>query len=162
MVTEGPGGARRLQFRRSWPDPIADVWAALTEPERLARWIGTYDGERGAGGAGTFTMTQEAEPVGEAMVIVECEPPRRLVVEWTAEEHWRVELDLDVEDGRTVLVFTQAFATADAVGDVATGWHWYLEKFEAELTGGQQPADWDAFLADVGPGYTRPEPGSTL
>ena len=30
----------------SWPDPIDDVWAALTEPDRLARWIGVYDGER--------------------------------------------------------------------------------------------------------------------
>ena len=24
-VTAGPGGTRRLEFRRSWPDPIEDV-----------------------------------------------------------------------------------------------------------------------------------------
>jgi hypothetical protein len=104
-------------------------------------------------------MTQEAEPAREAVTIVECDPPRRLVLEWTAEAQWRVELDLAVERDRTVLLFTQVFATADAVGDVATGWHWYLDKFEAELVGRPQPADWDAFLAEVGPGYGRSATG---
>ena len=153
VITEQPGGGRQLQFRRSWPDPIDDVWAALTEPERLARWIGRYDGERGAGGVGTFTMTHEAEPVSEAFAVVECDPPRRLVVEWTAEMDFRVELDLAVEDGRTVLLFTQVYRPGVDVGDYAAGWHWYLDKFEAELVGGPQPADWDAFFAEVGPGY---------
>jgi len=32
-VTEVPEGVQ-VQFRRSWPDPIQDVWAALTEPDR--------------------------------------------------------------------------------------------------------------------------------
>lgn len=155
-VTEEPGGGRRLRFRRSWPDPIEDVWAALTDNERTARWIGTYEGERGTGGVGTFTMTHEEQPAAEAVTIVECDPPRRLVLEWAAEEHWRVDLELTARDGRTELVFTQVFVTADAVADVATGWHWYLDKLEAEVTGRAQPADWDAFLAEVGGGYGRP------
>ena len=153
VVTEEPGGGRRLEFRRSWPDPIEDVWSALTENDRLARWIGTYDGPRRVGASGTFTMTHEAEPASEAVTIVECDPPRRLVLEWTAEVQWRVGLDLSVEDGRTVLVFTQVFTTPDAVADVATGWHWYLDKLDAAVTGHPQPADWDTFLAEVGPAY---------
>ena len=28
---------------RTFPAPIEDVWAAVTEPERLERWIGTLD-----------------------------------------------------------------------------------------------------------------------
>ncbi len=156
VVTEEPGGGRRLEFRRSWPDPIEDVWSALTDNERLARWIGTYDGPRGAGAEGTFTMTQEAEPAREAVTIVECDPPHRLVLEWTGEQRWRVGLDLSEVGGRTVLVFTQVLATADGAGDVATGWHWYLDKLEAELTGRAQPAHWDAFLAEVGPRYRQP------
>ena len=153
-VTDGPGGTRRLEFRRSWPDPIEDVWSALTEPDRLARWIGTYDGGRGTGGTGTFTMTHESEPAGEAMTIVECDPPRRLVLAWDGQENWRVDLDLSEEGGRTVLRFAQVFVTTEEVPDVAAGWHWYLDKFEAELTGRPQPGDWDAFLAEVGPAYS--------
>jgi uncharacterized protein YndB with AHSA1/START domain len=156
VVTPEPDGGRRLVFRRSWPDPIDDVWSALTENDRLARWIGTYDGERGSGATGTFTMTHELEAGdGMPMTIVECEPPRRLVLQWPDPLSWRVELDLTVEDGRTVLLFTQVLATADGQADIATGWHWYLDKLDAELTGRPQlqATEWDTFLAEVGPAY---------
>ena len=158
VVTTDDDGRQRLEFRRSWPDPIEDVWAALTEPDRLARWIGTYDGARGPGGTGTFTMThEEGEHGGEAMTIRECDPPRRLVVEWVQQgtEEWSVALDLWTEDGRTVLRFLQVFPAGADVTDFAMGWHWYLEKLGAELTGDPAPGDWDAFLADVGPAYGR-------
>jgi hypothetical protein len=98
-------------------------------------------------------MTHEDEPAGEPMTIVECDPPRRLVVHWPGEEDWRVALDLAVEDGRTVLAFTQVFPPGTDTGDVATGWHWYLDKLDAVVTGRPRPADWDAFLAEVGPAY---------
>jgi uncharacterized protein YndB with AHSA1/START domain len=154
VVTEVAEGVR-LQFRRSWPDPVEDVWAALTEPDRMLRWIGSYDGERRAGGAGTFTMTHEEQPVGEPMRIVECDAPRRLVVEWQSEEAWRVQLDLAEEDGRTVLLFTQLFPAGTEVTDYVLGWHWYLDKFAAEVSGGTPPAHWDDFYAQVGPAYGR-------
>jgi uncharacterized protein YndB with AHSA1/START domain len=105
------------------------------------------------GGTGTFTMTQEDEPVGEPMRIAECEAPRRLVVEWATAEAWRVELDLVTEGGRTVLLFTQLFAPGTAVTDYVLGWHWYLDKFDATVSGRPAPADWDAFLAATGPAY---------
>jgi uncharacterized protein YndB with AHSA1/START domain len=152
-ISERPDGGRSLRFRRSWPDPIEDVWAALTEPERLARWIGSYEGERGAGGTGTFRMTFEGEGPGQPVTIQECDPPRRLVLDWSAEEAWHVELDLSHDGERTTLVFTQDFRSDQGVSDIATGWHWYLDKFDAEVSGRAQPADWDAFLAEVGPGY---------
>ncbi|RFU23100.1 SRPBCC domain-containing protein [Geodermatophilus marinus] len=154
-VTELPDGRRRLEFRRSWPDPVEDVWSALTEPERTVRWIGTYDGQRVVGGVGTFTMTQELEPASEEVRIVECEPPRRLVVEWVGQGDWRVELDLVREDGRTVLTFRQDFAAGADVADVAGGWHWYLDKLDAEVTGGDGPGEWEPFWAAVGPLYGR-------
>lgn len=155
VVTRLDDGRQRLEFRRSWPDPVEDVWAALTEPDRLARWLGTYEGERAVGATGTFTMTQEAEPVGEQMTIVVCDPPRRLAVEWVQEDTdaWRVDLELSTEQGRTVLRFVQVFGADADVTDFALGWHWYLEKLEAETGAGSAPGDWDAFLARVGPSY---------
>ena len=83
-------------------------------------------------------MTQEeGEHAGEPTTIVECDPPRRLVVEWVQEDadDWRVDLDLWVEDGRTVLRFVQLFPAGADVTDMAMGWHWYLDKLDAEVVG---------------------------
>ena len=155
VVTTEADGRQRLEFHRSWPDPIEDVWSALTEPDRTVRWIGTYDGERAPGGTGTFTMTHEQEPVGEPMRIAECDPPRRLVLEWVGQEDWALEVDLWSEDGRTVLRFRQVFAAGVDVTDFAMGWHWYLDKFDNEVGGRPAPGDWDDFLAEAGPAYGR-------
>jgi len=157
VVTRLDDGRQRLEFRREWPDPVDDVWAALTEPDRMARWIGTYEGERAVGGTGTFTMTHEEQPVGEPMRIVECDPPRRLVVEWVQQDTdaWRVDLDLTTEGDRTVLRFVQVFGADADVTDFALGWHWYLDKFGAAVAGSPVPAEWGAFLAEVGPAYGR-------
>ena len=155
-VTAEADGRQLLEFRRSWPDPIDDVWSAVTEPERLARWIGRYEGERAPGGEGLFFMTHEGvdEPAGSPATIVECAPPRRLVVDTTGPgEIWRLELDLVAEAGRTVLVFRQRFAPGFEVADVAGGWHWYLDKLDTEISGRPGPADWETFWAEVGPGY---------
>jgi uncharacterized protein YndB with AHSA1/START domain len=159
VVTTEDDGRQRLEFRRSWPDPIEDVWSALTEPDRLGRWIGVYEGERRVGGSGTFAMTQEeGEHAGSPTTIVECDPPRRLVIEWVQPDSdaWRVDLDLWVEGGRTVLRFVQIFPAGADVTDMAMGWHWYLDKLDTEVSGRPQPADWHAFIAEVGPAYGRP------
>ena len=153
VVNTGPDGRQLLEFRRSWPDPIEEVWSALTEPDRLARWIGTYDGERAPGGRGTFTMTHEQESVGEPMGIVECDPPRRLVVEWVGQEDWRLEVDLSGEHDRTVLRFRQSFAPGTQVAEFAAGWHWYLDRFDAAVRGSAEPPAWEDFLARSGPVY---------
>ncbi len=157
VVTTEDDGRQRLEFRRSWPDGPDEVWAALTGPDRLPRWIGTYEGERAPGGRGSFTMTHESEPASEEVTIVECDPPRRLVVEWVqaGAEGWRVELDLTVESGRTTLHFVQVFPAGTDVADFALGWHWYLDKLDAEVGGRPVPPDWDAFLAATGPDYGR-------
>ena len=153
-ISTDPDGRRRLVFRRSWPDPVADVWAALTEPERSVRWIGRYDGERGTGAEGVFTMTAEEGAPAEAVRIEECAPPHRLVLRWLDGMGWRIELDLAETGGTTTLTFTQVFPARTDVAEFATGWHWYLDRLDATLTGAAVPADWDSFLADVGPVYT--------
>ncbi len=147
------GGRTRLEFRRTWPDDADDVWAALTDPRRTARWIGTYEGERGNGATGVFTMTAEDGAPSERLTIVECIEPHRLVLDFPDNDDWRVELDLVAQRGGTTLIFVQRFGEQAAVPDVATGWHWYLDRLDAEISGTEPPGDWDAFVAEVGPRY---------
>ena len=152
-VTEEPDGRWRLEFRRTWPDDADDVWAALTDPDRTGRWIGTYDGERRNGATGSFTMTSEDGAPSEPLTIIECIEPHRLVLDLA--NGWRVELDLVAQRGGTTLIFVQRLDDPAAVQDVATGWHWYLDRLDAEVSGTEPPGDWGTFLAEVGPRYGR-------
>lgn len=150
---EPEDGGRRLEFRRTWPVPADEVWTALTDPTRTVRWIGRYEGERAAGASGSFTMTFEGEAPAEPLTIVECAEFHRLVLEWPDQAGWRVELDLVSQRGGSTLIFVQRFADPAAVPDVATGWHWYLDRLDAEISGTDPPSEWDAFVAEVGPHY---------
>jgi uncharacterized protein YndB with AHSA1/START domain len=152
-VVPDDDGQARLEFRRTWPVPADEVWGALTDPERSVRWIGRYEGERAPGATGHFTMAFEGEGPAQPITIAECSEERRLVLEWPEPLGWRVELDLVAQRGGTTLIFVQRLPDPAAVPDVAAGWHWYLDKLDAEISGTTGPADWDAFLAEVGPHY---------
>ncbi|MET0837310.1 MAG: SRPBCC domain-containing protein, partial [Marmoricola sp.] len=96
-----------LTITREFRAPIEDVWAAVTESDRLARWIGTYTGDPASGRVG-FVMTAEGATEPSEMEIRECDPPRVLrVTSHVGEERWHLDLVLEEHDGTTVLTFTQ-------------------------------------------------------
>jgi uncharacterized protein YndB with AHSA1/START domain len=142
-------------FRREFRAPIDDVWAAVTEPERLERWIGTWSGDP-ASGVVEFRMTAEGEDApAEPHRIVVCEPPRRLVTESSSpldETVWRLELDLSERDGVTTLTFAQVVGDGVPVESVGPGWDYYLDRLVAAQAGrGVGEVVWDDYypaLAD--------------
>lgn len=162
VVPEGEheGAGVRLEFRRTYPDPVEEVWAAVTESDRTARWIGTWTGSPGTGSTVQFTMTGEDGAGPEPVQIVECEPPHRLVVDWSVpgQPRWRVEVTLgpnDTAEGTgTSLLFVHRLATADEVTDVAAGWHYYLDRLAAALDDRPGP-EWDDVVADLTRLYAR-------
>jgi uncharacterized protein YndB with AHSA1/START domain len=146
-VTSDPqADPRTLVLRREYPDAIDEVWAALTESDRLARWIGTYTGRGGAGTTVAFTLTGEADAGGEVappvtVPIVECSPPRRLVVDIPDADGgaWRIAVTLSDESGPTVLRFEQLLVEGFDAADVEAGWRWYLDRLGASLQGEAMP-----------------------
>lgn len=140
----------RIELRREYPDPIEDVWSALTDPERTARWIGTWTGETGVGNTIMLSMTAEEGSEPGPAVIRECDPPKRLVMDLhnTGEPTWRVELTLTPRGEGTVLDFVHRMPKPDwDTSDIAKGWHFYLDRLSASLAGEPVP-EWD--------GYTPP------
>jgi len=136
---------RTVVLRRDWPDPIDEVWSALTESERTARWIGTWSDRTDT--TVQFTMTGEADAGGEiappvTVTIVECEPPRRLVLDIPEGDKppWRVAVTLNEEAGRTVLLFEQHVLEGVSPADVEAGWNWYLDRLGAVLHDEPMPA----------------------
>jgi uncharacterized protein YndB with AHSA1/START domain len=65
----GLGERVSVLLRRGYDAPIDDVWAALTEPDRIRRWFMPISGELRVGGS--FQL--EGNAGGE---ILACEPPR--------------------------------------------------------------------------------------
>ena len=138
VTTEG--GRRVLTITREFRAPIEDVWAAVTESDRLARWIGTWTGDPESGEV-QFTMTAEEGAPAERMEIRECEPPRSLkLTAHTGEGHWYLDLLLEENDGVTVLTFTQPDIDPAAAESVGPGWEFYLDRLVAAETGGDVAA----------------------
>ena len=130
------GDRRILVLTREFRAPIESVWAAVTEPERLARWIGTVSGDP-ASGRVAFRMTAEGDDAPEEdMEIRECVPPRslKLTARW-GENVWHLELSLDEVDGLTTLTFTQPDLDLEDGVSVGPGWEYYLDRLVAAETG---------------------------
>jgi uncharacterized protein YndB with AHSA1/START domain len=56
---------------------IADLWEALTDPGRLARWYGEVEGELSQGGEFRVRIALSGERTGQ---VDACEPPQRLLL----------------------------------------------------------------------------------
>jgi len=125
-----------LTQTREFKAPIEDVWAAVTEPERLQRWIGTWTGDPTEGSVSFQMLFEGDEHEGEAMEIRVCEPPRRLhLTSRVGEEVWLLELDLTHADGLTTLTFRQPGVTRENAAGVGPGWDYYLDRLVDAETG---------------------------
>jgi uncharacterized protein YndB with AHSA1/START domain len=144
-IGDGPRG-REVRITRRFSAPIDDVWAAATEPERMRRWIGFWEGDPATGRV-RFTMSAEGEDVpAEEVTTVECDPPRRLVVDTAVREQtWHLRLELSHDGGVTTLVFAQLVGDDD-LSSVGPGWEYYLDRLGAVLAGGDVGAVvWDDY-----------------
>lgn len=156
-VQHDADGGRNLVFHRLFPGPIEDVWSAVTDSDGLARWFGTYQGVGVVGGTVALTMTAEEDTGGEPSTvhILECEPPRRLMVEVLEGEarSWRIAVTLSEDAGTTTLLFEQAVPSEMDITDVGPGWHWYLDRLVASLAGTPMP-DWDDYYPALKSAYS--------
>jgi uncharacterized protein YndB with AHSA1/START domain len=107
-----------------YPSPPADVWDALTDPERLSRWFLPVTGDLRLGG----TYQLEGNAGGE---VLECEPEERFVVTWVYDGNvsWvEVTLEADGDGTRMRLAHTCHADNPfwDQFGPGATGVGWEL------------------------------------
>lgn len=147
----------RLEFVRTYPDPIKRVWAALTDPDELAVWYGTW---RGDPASGTVELAS-IEGGGEfkPVEIVECDRPRRVaVVLPTPYGPWPISVTLSESDGITTAVFVHRLAEPDDPSSIGPGWHYYLDRLGATLSGGAmpEPEDWPSY-EPLGTRYGLPD-----
>ncbi len=129
-------GQHVLVQTREFKAPIEDVWAAVTEPDRLARWIGSWAGDPASGTVDFRMLFEGDDPAAETMEIRVCEPPRRLhLTSRSGDEVWLLELDLTHADGVTTLIFSQPGVTREQASSVGPGWDYYLDRLVDAETG---------------------------
>jgi uncharacterized protein YndB with AHSA1/START domain len=144
-VGSEPGRAHVVELRRSYAAPLADVWDACTNPERIPRWFLPVSGDLRLGGR--FQL--EGNAGGE---ITECEPPRRLALTWEIGGGASVvTVDLAADgDAETELVLRHAVADDDhwatyGPGAVGVGWELGLLGLALHLRSGGAVEDRQAF-----------------
>ncbi len=160
-VEHGPAGAE-LVVTRTFRASAADVWASLTEPHRLARWIGYWEGDPSTGRVQFFMTAEGDDPEPEEYRITRCEPPYRFAGDTAVGDRtWHLGFELSEADGVTTLVFRQLLGPADDARDVGPGWEYYLDRLAAARDG-RDPADvaWEPYLTVLGDHYARAAAGA--
>ncbi len=163
MITGRPetrDGVDHLVLTRTFEAGVEDVWAAVTEPDRLARWFGTWSGDPASG---QVLVRWLFDGVGEEAYVIEtCEPPRHLRVHNVSDDPgqvWVLDLRLREEGGSTVLDLAQVMNDALPVSDVGPGWEWYLDRLEQSVrTGAVSDLVWkdgDEGYGRLGPAYAQ-------
>jgi uncharacterized protein YndB with AHSA1/START domain len=131
---------------------IDDLWAACTQPERLARWIAEVSGDLRQGGTvhAVFTSTWS----GPATIEV-CQAPHHLLLTTApgTDEECQVEAWLTAEGSRTRLVVEERGLPVDALHFYGAGWQVHLEDLARSLAIGSpvHPDGWSA--EEAAPGW---------
>jgi uncharacterized protein YndB with AHSA1/START domain len=129
-----------LQLTRSFRADIDDVWASVTEPDRTARWIGSWEGEGAPGNTVRLRMIFEDEPAPMPLLIESCEAPHLLAVSAEDEQGlWRMELRLSQHGPTTDLQLVQVLTSPDGIGEIGPGWEYYLDMLVAAREDAPQP-----------------------
>jgi uncharacterized protein YndB with AHSA1/START domain len=132
---------------------IGEVWSALTDPARLARWYGEVTGDLRLGGEYRARLHASGwEGTGR---ITACEPPRRLQVSAAepGEPEHVAEVTLVASGDQTQLVWEERGLRADLLFAFGAGIQVHVEDLVAHLDG-RERCDAGARWAELEPAYT--------
>jgi len=120
-----------IMFSRLFPEPIEKIWASLSRPVELEKWIGTYTGSPSTG-AVRFRMTAPEDAEWDYVNIRECVAPRRFAGDFgTGPTAWRALFHLVEGDGMTTLTFGQRLRNVSEASAFGPGWDYYLDRLVA-------------------------------
>lgn len=143
---ERRAGIDLLVLERTLPLPPAGLWAAVTEPARLARWIATWGGDPRSGRVQVRMLAEGDDVAAVEYEVRACDPPRRLALRYAGDVGvWEIELtvaaaDGGAADGSATLTFTQVVHDPAALDSIGPGWDYYLDRLVAAETGGDPGA----------------------
>lgn len=133
-----------IMMDRLFLAPIIEVWASMTRPAELSKWIGTYSGSPQTG-AVKFLMTQEEGAEWEYVSILECQAPHRFKADFGhGDDAWRALFHLVQGEGMTTLTFGQRLRSPAEAATIGPGWDYYLDRLVAVRSGKPMPV-WEQY-----------------
>jgi uncharacterized protein YndB with AHSA1/START domain len=129
-------GQRVVRIEDRFDTDIDDLWSALTDPVRLARWYGEVEGDLHVGGQYRARLFASGwEGVGR---IEACEPPRRFVVvskdpDEPAES--TTEVTLTADGDQTILVTEHRGVPQNLIAEYGAGNQIHVEDLGEYLAG---------------------------
>ena len=158
LRSEDGEGVVRIEDR--YDTDIDDLWSALTDPGRLARWYGRVEGDLRPGGQ-FRADTADLDTVGR---VDACEPPRylRVTSRETDESYVRgpgvppfdevLEVTLAADGDQTILVIEVQPIPLDKIAFYGAGWQIHAENLAAHISG-REPGDTEARWDELVPPY---------
>ena len=136
------GDTAALHLVRDYPTDAADLWDAVSTPERVSRWFARVEGTFGIGNEFTLHFDD-----GTARFeVLACEPPTQASVAWKRDDGAStvtVTVSATGEGSSRLVLEHTGLPLADAP-QYGTGWHWHLATLRAHLDGGDRDAvTWD-------------------
>ena len=150
-------GVVRIEDR--YDTDIDDLWSAITDPARLARWYGQVEGDLRPGGE--FRCTSQPTTCESTGRVEACEPPRRLLVTTReTDESYRkgqgvppfdesIEATLTADGDQTILVIEVQGMPLDKIAFYGAGWQIHAESLAAHIAGrerGDSEARWNELV----------------
>lgn len=157
-TTEVTGTLRRLDEQRGavrvdsvYPTTPEDLWAAVTDPRRLARWVAVVEGDLRLAGTVSARFTSGWEGSGR---VDACDAPHRLLVTMSpgAQDETVIEAVLSPEGEGTRLVVEERGIPLGELPVHGAGWHTHLEDLGTALAG-EVPGPWIDRVRALAPGY---------
>ena len=114
---------------------IDDLWSALTDPGRLARWMGEVEGDLRLGGEFRFRFfASGSEGTGR---VEACEPPQRLLLTMALGQPDEdvIEVTLAADGDQAILVWEERGMPLDLLAAYGAGVQIHVEDLAAHLAG---------------------------
>ena len=140
-----------VHMEERYDTDIADLWSAITEPDRLARWVARVEGELAPGGTFQAIFTSGWEGAGRVDV---CEAPHRLRVTLSPgqADQTMIEAELIPDGKMTRLVMEECGISIDDAAGYGAGWQTHLEDLATHLAGRERGA-WQDRVVELLPTY---------
>ena len=129
----------------------ADLWDALTDPRRLARWIAEVEGDLRVGGVVQARFTSGWEGPGR---IEACDPPHHLVARMSPDspDETVIEATITPEGSASRLVLEERGIPLSELAGHGAGWHAHVEDLRSHLEF-DEPSRWATRWAELTPEY---------